>query len=115
MKTCTFFNLEEAEWRPFGGSTKGVLVKDISTKAYAEEFNLSLFKVETSGEFPRHKHSHAHVLYFLSGKGECWIGKKQYKTKPGDVALIQANEEHGYKNTGGTDMLLIVLNKSATR
>jgi len=115
MKMDQFFNLKETEWRPFGGATKGVLVKDISTKAFAEEFNLSLFKVEPGGEFPRHRHPHAHVLYFLSGEGECWVGKKQYNAKPGDVALIQANEEHGYKNTSGTDMLLVVLNKPATR
>jgi len=115
MKADAFFNLEETEWRPFGGSTKGVLVKDISTKAFAEEFNLSLFKVEPNGEFPGHRHPHSHVLYFLSGKGECWVGKKQYNTKPSDVALIQANEEHGYKNTRREDMLLLVLNSPATR
>lgn len=115
MKTEPFFNLEKTEWRLFGGATKGVHVKDMSTKAFAEEFNLSLFKVEPGGEFPRHKHPHAHVLYFLSGEGECWVGKKQYNTKSGDVALILANEEHGYKNTGRADMLLVVLNKPATR
>ena len=110
-----YFSLEGVEWREFGQNTKEVFFKDISTRVFKEGFNVSLFRVKPGGEFPSHRHSHAHVLYFLSGKGECLIGAETYEIKPNDVALIQAEEEHSYKNTGNTDMLLVVLNAPATR
>ncbi len=109
-----YFNLEEIAWREFGGVTRGVFVKGVSTRAFTEKFSISLFRVEPGGEFPKHRHSHAHVLYFLRGKGKCWVGTKSYRIKPGDVALIRSDEEHGYKNTGESD-LLVVLNCPATR
>jgi len=115
VKSHSYFNLEEVDWREFGGNTKGVFFKDISTKTFTERFNVSLFRVKPGGEFPSHKHSHAHVLYFLGGSGECWIGTKTYEIKPKDVALVQSEVEHGYKNTGDTDLLLVVLNAPATR
>ena len=115
VKSHLYFSLDGVEWREFGHNTKGVFFKDMSTKAFREWFNVSLFKVKPSDEFPSHKHSHAHVLYFLSGKGECWIGGKTYEIKPNDVALVDGEVEHGYKNIGNTDMLLVVLNAPATR
>ncbi|MFQ6064555.1 MAG: cupin domain-containing protein [Candidatus Bathyarchaeia archaeon] len=115
MEMQQYFNVDEIDWREFGGITKGVFVKDVSTKTFTEKFNISLFRVKLDGEFPKHKHSHAHVLYFLKGKGRCWIGTKNYQIKPGDVALIRSGEEHGYRNTGKSDLLLVVLNCPATR
>ena len=107
--------LEKLSGRSSGATQRGVFFKDISTKAFREGFNASLFRVKPDGEFPRHKHSHAHILYFLSGKGECWVSDKTYEIKPGDVALVEEEVEHGYKNNGKTDMLLVVLNAPATR
>ena len=115
MERQQYFNLDEIAWREFGGITKGVFVKDVSTRAFMEKFNISLFRVEPDGEFPKHKHSHAHVLYFLKGEGKCWIGTRSYQIKHGDVALIRSEEEHGYKNMGKSDLLLVVLNCPATR
>lgn len=115
MKSHLYFSLEGVEWREFGHNTRGVFFKDISTKAFVEGFNVSLFRVKPNGEFPSHKHSHAHILYFLGGKGECWIGTETYEIKPNDVALVQSGVKHGYGNTGDTDLLLIVLNAPATR
>ena len=115
MKSHLHFSLEEVEWREFGHNTKSVFFKDISTKTFREGFNVSLFRVKPDGEFPRHKHLHAHVLYFLSGEGECWVGGKTHEIKPNDVALVDREVEHGYRNTGKTDMLLVVLNAPATR
>jgi len=115
VKSHLYFSLEEVEWREFGHDTKRVFFKDISTKMFSEGYNVSLFRVKPDGEVPRHKHSHAHVLYFLSGEGECWVGDKTYGIKSGDVALVDREVEHGYRNTGKTDMLLVVLNAPATR
>jgi quercetin dioxygenase-like cupin family protein len=115
MEGQQYFNLDEVTWREFGGAKSGVLVKDVSTRVFTEKFNLSLFKVEPDGEFPRHTHPHAHVLYFLRGKGECWVGSRSYQIRPGDVALVPKEEEHGYRNTGKGDLLLLVVNFPATR
>jgi len=83
MEGQQYFNLDEVAWREFGGSTRGVFVKALATKASTEKFNLSLFRVEPDAEFPRHKPSHAHVLHFLRGRGECWVGSRSYQAKPG--------------------------------
>jgi quercetin dioxygenase-like cupin family protein len=115
VESHSYFSLDKVEWRAFGHNTKGVFFKDVSTRVFREGFNVSLFRVKPDGEVPRHRHSHAHVLYFLSGEGECWVGAKTYEIKPGDVALVDREVEHGYKNTGDTDLLLVVLNAPATR
>lgn len=115
MEAYQFFNVGGMNWREFGGVAEGILVKDISTKSFSEHFNTSLFMVEPSGELPRHQHSHAHVIYFLSGEGELWVGAETQEVKPGLVALISSEEKHGYKNTGKTGMMLLVINTPATR
>jgi quercetin dioxygenase-like cupin family protein len=115
MEMQQYFNLDETAWREFGGITKGVFVRDVSTRTFTEKFSISLFKVEPDGGFPKHRHPHAHVFYFLRGKGICWIGTKSFQIKPGYVALIRSEEEHGYLNTGKSDLLLVVLNCPATR
>lgn len=111
----TPFNLDGMNWREFRGVAEGIFVKDISTKSFSEHFNTSLFIVEPSGELPRHQHSHAHVIYFLSGEGELWVGAETQEVKPRLVTLISSEEKHGYKNTGKTDMMLVVINTPATR
>lgn len=115
MKVHLSFNLDEVDWREFGGIAEGIFVKDISTRAFSEQFNTSLFMVKPNGELPKHQHSHAHVFYFLSGEGKLWLGTETQRVKPGLVALIPNGEEHGYRNTGRTDMMLLVINTPATR
>ncbi len=110
-----FFDLNEVAWRKFQHNTTSVFVKDLSNKEFDEHFNISLFKVAYRGEFPKHHHKHSHVIYFLSGVGEFWVGSRIYKAKPGTVALVRSNEEHGYRNTGKEDLKLIVSNSPATR
>jgi quercetin dioxygenase-like cupin family protein len=63
-----FLDSADVAWRKFSHGT-GVL-KDHSNKDFNEHFNVSLFKVVCSGEFPKHRHNHSHIIYFLSGKGE---------------------------------------------
>ena len=115
MKARLCFSLDEVDWREFGGIAKDVFVKDISTRAFSEQFNASLFMVKPNGELPKHQHSHAHVIYFLGGEGKLWVGTKTQRVKPGLVALIPSGEGHGYKNTGTTNMMLLVINTPATR
>jgi len=115
MEGQRYFSLDDVGWREFGDLTRGVFVKDLATRAFTGEFNLSLFRVKPHGKFPRHKHSHAHVLYFLRGMGECWVGSESYQIESGDGALVPKEEEHGYRNTGKEDLLLLVVNFPATR
>ena len=102
-------------WRRFKKSTIGVFVKDLSTKEFDKNFNVSIFKVMPGGKFPNHHHNHSHVMYFLGGVGEYWVGQERCKAEPGRSALVESGKEHGYINTGKTDLTLIVINSPATR
>jgi mannose-6-phosphate isomerase-like protein (cupin superfamily) len=43
------------------------------------------------------------------------VGSESYQIESGDVALVPKEEEHGHRNTGKEDLLLLVVNFPATR
>jgi len=114
-RTRKIFDSTSIPWRSFEHNTNNVFVKDLSNKEFSEHFNISLFRVERDGEFPIHNHSHSYIMHFLSGTGELLVEQRLTNAKPGLVAKIESNEDHGYRNTGRDDLILIVLNTPATR
>ena len=69
-----------------------------------------LTKVEPQGIFPLHIDDYHHVFYFIEGEGILRIAGKEYAIKPDLKVEISAGLEHGYENTGTTEMFLITVN-----
>ncbi len=72
-------------------------------------FSFRVFTVEGKGHTPYHAHPFEHLNYIIEGRGvlvsetgeECEI-------ETGDFALISPNEKHQYKNTSGSDPLVMI-------
>ncbi|MFQ5980077.1 MAG: cupin domain-containing protein [Candidatus Heimdallarchaeota archaeon] len=104
------YDLHGVEWKPIRGDlAKKVFGKTLIPERL-EEVQIVWTKVEPDGEFPRHKDPYHHILYFLIGQGEGWLGDEIYDIKPGTVVEIPAGESHGYKNTGEEDIILLTVN-----
>jgi quercetin dioxygenase-like cupin family protein len=69
-----------------------------------------LTRVGPGGEFANHRDAYHHLLYFLEGEGEGWLGEERYAIRPGLAVEVPAGVEHGYRNGGQGDLLLLTLN-----
>jgi quercetin dioxygenase-like cupin family protein len=72
-----------------------------------------LTRVAPGGEFAGHRDAYHHLLYFLEGEGEGWMGAERYPIRPGLAVEVPAGVEHGYRNDGQGDLLLLTLNLPA--
>lgn len=60
--------------------------------------------------FDPHIHEDCEELYFfLEGKGEMLVNNKMFKIKKGDMAVIEAGEKHGLKNTKKSSLFFITI------
>ncbi len=102
--------MKDVEWKAIRKDlTKGVFGKRLN-RGDITEIKMVLTKVEPSGEFPLHKDAYHHIFYFLKGIGKGQLGDESYEIRPGVAVEVPAGEEHGYKNTGEENLLLITLN-----
>jgi quercetin dioxygenase-like cupin family protein len=69
-----------------------------------------LTRVAPGGEFASHRDAYHHLLYVLEGEGEGWLGEERYRVRPGLAVEVPAGVEHGYRNGGEGDLLLLTLN-----
>lgn len=86
-----------------------MLVNSLIPKDWSN-VKILLTKVEPKGIFPLHIDDYHHVFYFIEGEGVLKIADKEYKIKPNLKVEISAGLEHGYENTGNTEMFLITVN-----
>ena len=105
-----FYELKELEWK----TTRKDLTKDVFGKSLLPEestnVKIVLTKVEPGGEFALHKDPYHHVFYFIEGRGVGWLGAETYEIKPDLVVEVPAGEQHGYKNTGKENIVLLTVN-----
>ena len=100
---------KKAEWKVIReGFTKGVFGKPLNGNKMTES-KMLIFKVTPGGVFPPHIDPYHHMFYYLEGQGVGSFDKEEYEIKPGIAVEIPSGVEHGYKNTGEGNMLLITL------
>jgi quercetin dioxygenase-like cupin family protein len=66
----------------------------------APNFYMRLFEVQPGGHSPYHTHAMEHEIFILSGQGRINAQGKSYPVKAGSFALVEADEEHQFANTG---------------
>jgi quercetin dioxygenase-like cupin family protein len=109
MKKC-IYDLTEREWNPLRGDfTRGVFGKSLVPEGLSD-VRVVLTRVAASGEFPGHRDPYHHVFCFLAGEGTGWLGGESYEIHPGKVVQVPAGVDHGYRNTGKEDLVLLTLN-----
>ena len=80
----------------------------ISSADGTPEYSLRVFTVEPGGNTPFHKHPYEHLNYIISGNGVLVGEEGETEIKAGDFALVMPNEMHSYKNTSGTEDLVLI-------
>jgi quercetin dioxygenase-like cupin family protein len=108
--TKRIYQLKDTDWNPIRpGVTKGIVGKALLPKG-TKDVDVSVTKVEPGGEFSLHVDPYHHVYYIFQGKGEVRVGEDVYPVGPETVVQVPAGEVHAYRNTGGTEMILLTLN-----
>ena len=104
------YDLDEREWVPLRGDfSRGVSGKPL-VPAGLTEVKVLWTRVAAGGEFPSHRDAYHHVFCFLAGEGSGWLADENYEIRPGRVVQVPAGVEHGYRNTGTQDLVLLTLN-----
>lgn len=72
-------------------------------------FHMRHFEVEAGGCTPYHQHDYEHEILVLKGSGIARSPDGDRPFKQGDVIFVQANEVHGFCNTGNETCEFICL------
>ena len=64
----------------------------------AENFDMRLFEMAPGGYSSLHKHLWEHEVFVLEGEGIVFDGHSTLPLQAGDVAYVQSNEQHQFKN-----------------
>jgi len=110
MDSPLWLKLDEVPWEPFGGKTKNIFRKSLSSTNFPSGFKASLTLAKPEGEFPEHVDPYAHIFYILEGEGEALFEGQRIPLKKGTALTVVAGKRHGYRNLGPGDLLLITLN-----
>jgi quercetin dioxygenase-like cupin family protein len=110
MGNSGWLKLDELPWEPFGGKTKNIFRKSLSSVTFPSGFKASLTLAKPGGEFPEHIDPYTHIFYILEGEGEASVESQTIPLKKGTALTVAAGKNHGYKNSGPADLLLITLN-----
>ena len=105
-----WLKLDEVPWEPFGGKTKNIFRKSLSSMNFPSGFKASLTLAKPDGEFPEHVDPYTHIFYILEGEGEASLEGQTIPLKKGTALTVLAGKKHGYRNSGREDLLLITLN-----
>ncbi len=71
----------------------------------APNFNMRFFEVAVGGYTPRHTHGWEHEVYVLAGNGVVLEDGQDKPINAGDCVYVPPNEEHQFRNTGGSENL----------
>jgi quercetin dioxygenase-like cupin family protein len=108
MSDC--LRLDELSWEPFGGKTKGIFRKSLSTMPFPSGFKASFTLAKPGGQFPEHMDLYTHIFYILEGEGEASVEGQAIPLKKGTALTVAAGKRHSYRNSSPADLLLITLN-----
>ena len=105
-----WLRLDELSWEPFGGKTKGIFRKSLSTTPFPSGFKASFTLAKPGGQFPEHMDPYTHIFYILEGEGEASVEGQAIPLKKGTALTVAAGKRHSYRNSSPADLLLITLN-----
>ncbi len=72
----------------------------LSEKDGTPNFSMRIFRVQPGGYTPLHSHSWEHEIFVIRGEGTLVDEGKEYGLKAGDIAFVQPQELHQFKNNG---------------
>lgn len=104
------YDLPEAAWPPLRpNQTRDVGACSLLPPGWLAE-RVAIARVAPGGEFRPHRDDYHHVFWILSGEGELVLEERTVAVRAGRVAEVPAGTEHGYRNPGSEDLLLLTIN-----
>jgi len=88
---------------------KGVNIRVLISKDEAPTFAMRMFEVEPGGNTPLHHHPHEHEVFILEGTGTLVHEGKEHRLSRETVVFVPGNDEHSFKNTGGSALRFLCL------
>ena len=106
----TDLKFKEIEQKEVKNTAKAIAVGE---KTGWEDYTLRVFKIESGGFTPRHKHEWEHVNYIIRGRGRLRIGETLHEIEETDFAFIPPGTEHQFENpnTEPLEFICIVPNR----
>lgn len=102
------FRFEDMEARKSGAITLRQILKGETHTGLLVDLHESELPAGQTPHAPHH-HLHEEMLLVREGTMEVTIAGKVTRLGPGSVAYIASNQEHGYRNPGGTPVAYFVL------
>ena len=75
--------------------------------------SVAVWELEPGVSEGRHTHSGdgslEEMYYFLAGEGTMWVEDRDVGVSAGDVVLVPAGANHGFRNTGSSPLKLVLI------
>lgn len=85
---------------------KGVYGRVLSTEKENGRLSAHLTTVKPGGEILPHTHDVLEVMYVIEGEGSVLVNGERKKAEPGIIVVAVVGSEHGFINTGNSDLVL---------
>lgn len=111
MTAASGFHVDEVDWTPL----KGLAVSQAAYKSLAGNdytggaYDLELTRVGPGGSSTPHREPWSHLFYVLEGEGRVDVEGTVAAMAPGTVHPVRAGQLHWLTNTGGRDLVMLVL------
>lgn len=97
------FNLGEAEQFSEQGFVRRRLFE-------TDGMHFNIYCLAPGQQNPLHRHPDTdEVVYFVRGTGECVVGQRTCRVKPGDLVFVGKDLPHAVINTHATENLVCIL------
>ena len=74
--------------------------------------NIEVWELPPGSSEGSHIHDGENTLeefyYFISGRGVMWMGDDELPVGPGDAVMAPPGVDHGFRNTGGDTLKLVI-------
>jgi len=78
----------------------------LSTEKENGRLSAHLTTVKPGGEILPHTHEVLEVMYVISGEGSALVNGERKQAEPGTIVVANVGSEHGFINTGASDLVL---------
>ena len=87
-------------------NNREVYGKQLTVNAENDRLSVLLVTIKAGGEILPHTHEVLEVIYVIQGEGSALVNGERKKSEPGTIIVALAGNEHGFLNTGSTDVIL---------
>jgi len=109
-QTATW-HVDDVQWMELKGlAIQKAAFKTVIDSQFTEgAYNMELTTIAPGGSSPTHREPYSHVFYVLSGAGEVRVADETASLRAGSVSPIRAGQPHSLRNTGGDDLMMLVI------